>query len=438
MPPGDYSMMRILSPLLLALSLLAPMSLQAQSLPSDQLDGIVAVVEEDVILRSELNRAVENIVRQYASSPEQLPPRASLERQVLERLVQLRLQIQRADGIGIRISDVELDGAVQMIAQQNGVTPEQMRQQLQLDGFSYPAFRESLREEMLVQRLRSRIMQSRVSVSETEVDILLARGGMRGKQFHIGNLLVGVPDGATPEQLAAAREKIDGIRKLIVEGMEFEAAAIRYSDAGNALEGGDLGWRGTEEIPAAFATLISEMSVGEVSEPIRGPSGFQLIRVHGMRDGSATRMVEEYQLSDIMIRVTELVDENRARNRIEDLRRRALAGERFADLAREHSQNSASAALGGDMGWMQIDTFPAEFSRPVMEMSDGEISQPIRSSQGWHLIQRVATRQVDRTEDLLREEARQIIARRKADEEFERFIRQMRDEAYVDTRLGSS
>jgi peptidyl-prolyl cis-trans isomerase SurA len=431
-------MTRILLPLLLALSFIAPSSLRAQALPTNQLEAIVAVVEEDVILRSELDRAVANVTRQYADNPQQLPPLSSLEKQVLERLVQMRLQVQRAESVGIRVSDVEIEGAVRAIAQQNGVDAEQMRRQIEADGFSFQAFRETLREEMLVQRLRSRVMQSRVSVSDTEIDILLARGSLSGKQYHIANLLVGLPDGATPEQMTTGREKVDGIRKLIVEGMDFGAAAIRYSDAPNALEGGELGWRSLEEIPASFVTLIGEMKAGDVSEPLRGPSGFQLIYVREIRDGSQPRMVQELQLRDILIRTTELVDEARARAKIDELRARSLQGEDFGALAKEFSQNSASASLNGDMGWMAAGSFPPDFEQAISSLKDGEISAPIRSAQGWHLIQRVATREQDRTTDLLREEARQIISRRKADEEFERFIRQMRDEAYVDTRLASS
>lgn len=430
-------MTRILLSLLLAFPLIAPASLSAQALPTNELDGIVAVVEEDVILRSELNRAVENVTQQYAATPEQLPPRASLERQVLERLVQMRLQIQRAESIGIRVSDIEIDGAVQAIAQQNGATLEQMRRQIEADGYSFQGFRESLRDEMLVQRMRSRVMQSRVSVSDTEVDILLSRGTLRGKQYQIANLLVGLPDGATPEQIATANEKIEGIRKLIREGMEFPAAAIRFSDGPNALEGGNLGWRSLDEIPASFVNLIEGMQPGDLSEPLRGPSGVQLIYVSDVRDGSQVRMVQEVKLRDILIRTTELVDEARARALIDELRARAVAGEDFAELAREYSQNTASASLGGDLGWTSPATFPPEFSRAVTELKDGEISQPIFSAEGWHLMKRIETREQDRTEDLLRDEARQIISRRKADEEYERFVRQIRDEAYVDTRLSS-
>lgn len=432
-------MMRFLLPLLLALGTLAPSNAQAQALPSNTLDAIVAVVDEGVILRSELDRAVANVRRQYAGNPEQLPPAASLERQVLERLILMRLQTERATSVGIRIGDVELDSALQAIAQQNGVDPVGMRARIEADGLSFTSFRESLREEMLVQRLRSRVMQSRISISETEIDILLARGTLQAKQVRIANLLVGLPDGATPEQIDLGRQKVEGIRKLIAEGMDFGAAAIRYSDAANALEGGELGWRSLDEVPPAFAPIIRDMQPGDISEPLRGPSGFQLLKVLDAREGDSQRVVEEVQLRDILVRVTELVDETRARERIDALRRRAVeGGEDFAELARANSENTASASLGGDMGWMPPDSLPPEFARVVADLADGAISQPIRSAQGWHLMQRLASRTQDRTEELLREEARQIIARRKADEEYERFVRQLRDEAYVDSRLSAS
>ncbi len=431
-------MMRFLLPLLLALGMFAPSPAPAQALPSNTLDAIVAVVDEGVILRSELERAVANLRRQYANSPEQLPPPASLERQVLERLIIMRLQTERATSIGIRIGDVELENALLAIAQQNGVEPAEMRSRIEADGMSFTSFRESLREEMMVQRLRSRVMQSRLSISETEIDILLARGTLQARQYRIANLLVALPDGATPEQVELAREKIDGIHKLIAEGMDFAAAAIRYSDAANALEGGELGWRSLDEVPPSFAPVIRDMKPGDMSEPMRGPSGYQLLKVIEVREGDAQRVVEEIQLRDILVRVTELVNEVRARQLVDDLRRRVVeGGEDFSELAREHSENTASASLGGDMGWMPPESLPPEFAAAVAGLADGEVSQPIRSEQGWHLIQKVGSRAQDRTEELLREEARQIIARRKADEEYERFVRQLRDEAYVDSRLSA-
>lgn len=431
-------MTRFLLPLLLALIAPVPSSLKAQALPSAALDRIVAVVEEDVILRSELDRAISNIERQYADAPDQLPPRSALERQVLERLVLQRLQTQRAESIGIRVGENELESALQSIAAQNGVDMARMREQLERDGFSFRNFRENVREEMMTQRLRSRVMQTRVSVSDTEVDILLARGSLTGEQLDLAYLLVAVPDGATPEQLAAAREKVDGIRTLIAEGMDFSAAAIRYSDAANALEGGNVGWRRIDEVPPAFATLLQDMQPGEVSQPLRGPSGFQLIHLRQRRDGAQQRMVIEIKLRDILVRVTELVDESQALAKIQGLRDRIAAGESFEALAREHSQNAASAAMGGDLGWVQAESLPPDFNQAIQSLVDGQISQPLRSQQGWHLVLREATREQDRTQDLLREEARQIIARRKADEEFERYLRQMRDEAFVDTRLSAN
>ena len=279
----------LLAGLLALCAAVAPAAAQTTTI-----DSIVAVVDEDVILRSELDRAVANIVAQYASQPGQLPPRDVLERQVLDRLVLMRLQLVRAAESGVRVSDAELDRAVQSVAQRNGLDAAQLRERLAADGLSYEEFRNGLREEMILERLRQGILQSRVQVSEAEIDQLLATREVGGPEIHLRNLLVALPDGATPEQIATAKQKIDGIRGLIERGeLDFAAAAIRYSDAQNALEGGEIGWRTYDSIPPAFATMLQAMQPGQVSEPVRGPNGYQMVQLVERRD-SGSQTIEEY------------------------------------------------------------------------------------------------------------------------------------------------
>lgn len=410
---------------------------QAQAIISQPLDSIVAVVDEDVILQSELDRAVGNVLAQYARNPEQLPPRNVLERQVLERLILLRLQVERAQGSGIRVGDSDVDQAVSMVAQQNGLTLAQLRASLESDGFAWDEFRSTLREEILVQRLRARIVQSRVQVSDTEVDILLASDSLKRGEVRLAHILVAVPDGADPETIRVGREKAEGVRKLIDEGMTFSAAAIRYSDGQNALDGGDLGWRRFDEVPSMFADLVQGMQVGEVTQAVRGPSGFHILQVVDTRN-EGRQVVREFKASHILIRETELQSATQALNRIRELRSRIVAGEDFQAVAREHSEDDSSRNLGGDLGWFQAPTFGPRIAETVTALADGEVSEPFRTEAGWHILYREAVRDMDRTDDYMRMQARETIRNRKAEEEFDMFLRQLRDEAFIENRLAGS
>lgn len=426
--------MRLSRLLLPALIVLAPGAVPAQSIPLEPLDSIVAVVDQDVVLRSELDLGVANIAARF--NPSQLPPRNVLERQVLERLVLIKLQVERARGSGIRVADAEMEQAIGTIAAQQGVSVEQLRAGLAKDGIPYEEFRNSVREEMLVQRLRQRIAQSRVLVSETEVDIALAQNPEDEAQLKLAHLLVALPENATPEQVKTAKEKIAGIKTLIDKGeMDFPAAAIRYSDSPNALEGGDLGWRNRSEIPAEFLRVIDTMKPGGVSEPIRGSTGFQLIAVTDRREAGA-QTVTEYSARHLMVRTTEVVDSEQARTKIELLRKRIVGGEEFAEVAKADSDDATTRARGGDMGWFTPDDWGSAVAAQIVQLADNEISQPFSSELGWHLLQRLGQRQQDVTEQNRRARARELIGRRKAEEEYARFLRQIRAEAFVEMRLG--
>ena len=404
--------------------------------PLQPMESVVAIVDEDVILRSELDRAVANILAQFADRRDQLPPQAALERQVLERLILVRLQVQRAREGGMRIADAEVEDAIRRIAQQNNISIDQMRRQLAMDGVDFSEFAQSLREEITVQRLRQSIVQSRVQVSESEIDILLASDSLKAGSVRAANILVGLPDGATAEQIELARTKIDGVRGLIERGeMTFEAAAIRYSDAPNALEGGDLGWRTYDEVPPLFARMLEGMAVGEVSPAVRGPSGFHLLQLVERRDSSQQTMTE-YSARHILVRTNEVVGSDEALARARALRQQLDAGADFSELARAESDDAMTRNAGGDMGWFPLYGWGQAVGDAILSLEDGQISQPFRTEAGWHVLQRLGAREQDVTERVRREEAREAIARRKAEDEYERFLRQLRDEAYVETRLA--
>lgn len=418
-------------------SLFASNTGHAQNVPLAPVDSIVAVVNEDVILNSELQRATENFLAQFAGKEQQLPPRSVLERQILDRLVVSRLQIERADEMGIRIGDAELEQAVLSVAQSNRMSLDQLRQQITADGMSFDQFRRDLRNEILIQRLRQRVVQSRVAVSDTEIDLALeARGDDR--EVHLAHIQVALPDAATPQQIETASTKIDGIKALIDKGeMDFTAAAIRYSDAPNALQGGDLGWRGLSEIPNLFTRTVQGMKDGDISAAIRGPGGFQLLQLIESREkGRAT--VTEYSARHMMVRMSEVVSSEQARAKLENLRSRVLKGESFETLARANSEDTATRDSGGDMGWFQQNAWGGGVAQQIVTLKDSEVSPVFQSDAGWHMIQRIASRVEDVTDESRRNEAREVIARRKGEEEYERFLRQMRSEAFIDVRLKLS
>ncbi|MDH5822176.1 peptidylprolyl isomerase [Luteimonas sp. RD2P54] len=412
----------------------------AQAQQVQPLERIAAVVDEDVILQSELDRAVANILAQYGDRGDQLPPREILERQVLERLILVRLQTDRAAATGVRVGDAEVDAAVANIAQQNNFTTEQLRQQLENDGMSFADFRSSLREELMIQRLRQRFAQSSISVSDAEVDAALEAQAGGGTQYQLAHILVALPDGATPEQISTAQQKIDGIKGLLDRGeMEFSAAAVRYSDSPNALEGGDLGWRSLDEIPAAFAGQIRNLQPGQVIGPIRGPSGFQLLQLVSTRESAATGTVTEYQARHILIRTDAQTGDEAARARAETLRARAAGGADFAELASEHSEDASSRERGGDLGWFTAEQFGPEFGGRVAALEDGAISEPFKTQAGWHVVQRIGSRQASASgNENRRAQVREAIGQRKLEDEWDRFLRQMRGEAFVDIRTGAS
>ena len=432
--------MKTLLACLFAVAALAGAPLQAQS-TLQPIDRIAAVVNEDVILRSELNRAVANISAQYAGRENQLPPRAVLEKQVLERLVLVKLQVARAQDTGVRVADPEIDQAIAGIASQNRVTPEQLREQVVSDGTPYNVFRESIRDELLTQRLRQRFAQGRISVSEAEIDAALAVQQNAGAQLHLAHILVAMPEGATPEQIATAQKKIEGVKALLDKGeMDFAAAAVRYSDSPNALEGGDLGWRSSDEIPSAFAALIRDMKPGQVSAPLRGPSGFQLLKLVETRDAAQgdARMVTEIQARHILIRINDTASDAQAKAKADTLAARIAGGADFAQLARDESQDPNSQGKGGDLGWFTQEAFGPDFGGQVAALQDNQVSPPFRTDAGWHIVQRLGSRQSNATDQTRRAQVGETIGRRKLEDEWNRFLRELRGEAYVDLRTATA
>lgn len=408
------------------------MSLQAQQ--SEEIDSIVALVDEEVILRSELDTAIKGIVDRIRAQGGNLPPQDLLESQVLERLVIRKLQLQRALQTGIRVSDVDIDQAITGLAQQNGLTVMQMRQVIESDGEDFAEFRRNIGEEILGERLRQRIINSMDPVSDTEVDILLESEEFQGGEFNISHIMLNLPEGATPDQIAAISDRMNEIHVQLEDGMDFASAAISYSQSQEALEGGEVGWRDLNSVPRSFSDAIRNLRAGQYTVPIRSPAGFHIIKVNDYRD-RAKVMAREHHARHILVETNELITPRDAMAEINSLRQRILDGEDFAELAKEHSDDPTSANLGGDMGWFQEGAYGDRVEQTLAGLAESEVSEPFQSQIGWHIIENLGFREVDVTEAAIRQRARDSIRQSKSDEEVERFIRQMREEAFVESRL---
>ena len=415
-----------------------PLTAAAQlALPGDRdgdIDAIVALVDEDVILRSELDAAVANITAQIQARGEQMPPMNLVERQVLENLIMGELQVQRALQTGIRISDAEIDQTLVRVAESNGITVQQMRQTIESQGLEFAEFRRDIGEQLMADRLQQRIVNGMDPVTDTEVDILLASEDAAGGEYNVSHILVALPDGATPQQIAEAEAEANDIHRRLGEGLDFASAAISYSDSREALEGGLIGWRDLNSVPAFFADAVRGLEPGAITEPVRSPMGFHIIRVNDFRE-SRQVVVKEYNARHIMVAVNELVSPRLAMEQIVEIQDKLRNDADFAELAKEYSDDTTSANLGGDMGWFPPGAYGERVQMTIDSLQDGQVSEPFQTAEGWHIIQLVGTRETDRTEEAIRAEAREKIMRQRANEEIQKVLRQFRDEAYVEIRL---
>lgn len=414
------------------LLILLPMWAVAQQ--SEEIDRIVALVEDDVILKSELDQAIDNIQRQVQARGESLPPRNVIEEQMLERLIMTRLEVLRAEATGIRVSDADVDQALNEVAQQNNLSLSQLRSALEAEGMAFEAFREEIRNEMLTSRLRQRIVESMDEISPTEVDIMLASDQVGGEEYLLSQIVFSVPESADPDEAEEARRRAEEVLDRIEGGMEFSAAAISYSQGPGALEGGDVGWRNLRAMPQMFAEAIEDLSPGEVSEIIRTPAGFVIIKVRDKREQSEV-IVQEYRARHILIEPSELVTPEDAERQIHDLHERIEQGEDFAELAKRFSNDQSSSNQGGLMDWFQAGQYGQEIQQVLDDLEVGELSEPFQSRMGWHIFELVDERQADRTEEALRAEARERLREQKGEEEVDRFLRQLRAESFVEKRL---
>lgn len=401
-------------------------------------DRIVAVVNKEVITYSELNDALGAAERQLRRQGTPAPARPVLERQMLERLILDKAQLQMAREIGIRVDEQQLDRAVQRVAENNNMTLADFRRALERDGVPFDAWREDLRAQILLNRLREREVDDKIQVSDSEIDLFLEdiKTTPKRVELNLSHVLVRIPEQASPERIAAARARAEKAQAEARASTDFGRVAASYSDAPDALSGGALGWRTQDRLPELFAASLRDMNPGEVSEVLRSPAGFHVLKLLERREaGAGGAPVTQTRVRHILIRTSEVVSESDARRRLADIRERVLNGRAdFGEMARVHSDD-ASAGRGGELDWVYPgDTVP-DFERAMQALKVGDISQPVRTPFGYHLIQVLERRAADVSPERRRLQARQALRERKSDEAYQEWLRQVRDRAYVELRL---
>jgi peptidyl-prolyl cis-trans isomerase SurA len=444
---GDFVLIPIERCLLVAALLLSSSSFAQDKSAGKQpvlVDAIVAVVNTDVITLKELDDRVRLVEQRLKRQNTQMPPREVLQRQLLERMIVTRAQMQMARDSGIRVDDIMLDRAVSRISEQNQLSLQTFRDQLERDGLSFARFREEIREEITLQRLREREVDNKLQIGESEIDNYLAASAGKNdagqQEINLAQILVRVPENASPQQIAERRKRAETAIAQLKSGAEFAKTAASFSDAGDALSGGDLGWRIVSRLPQLFVDAVEKINEGEIAPLVRSANGFHVLKLNGRRTASLVKgasgtMVQQTRARHILIKVNQIVSSAEARRKLVELRERLdNKAAKFEDLARLYS-NDGSATKGGDLGWIYPgDTVP-EFERAMNALSPGEVSKPVESPFGFHLIEVLERKTEEISRERQRMMARQSLREQKLDEAYEDWLRQLRDRAYVEYRL---
>lgn len=425
-----------------AYAAIAAIAVSAASVPATaqnllEVDRIVAVVNDEAITQIELDRRVAIIQAQLRKQNVSLPPKDVFEKQVLERMISEKAQLQLARETGLRVDDIQLDRTLRRIAEENKLTLQELRTLVERDGMSFNGFREDIRNEIILTRLRERDVDNKIVVSDAEIDQFLNSQQSQGAvatEYDVSHILIRVPEQASPDQIQARKQRAEEALAQVRSGTPFAQVASGMSDAPDALQGGALGWRSAGRLPTLFVEAVENLKPGEVSPILRSPAGFHLVRLNDKRGAEKSALVTQTHARHILLKTSELLSEADARNRLLQLKERVENGADFAELARLHSED-ASASNGGDLGWLSPgDTVP-QFERAMNALSPGQLSDPVQSPFGWHLIQVLERRDRDVSKERERLQARQAIRARKGDEAYQEWLRQVRDRAYVENRL---
>ncbi|QQS53880.1 MAG: peptidylprolyl isomerase [Candidatus Competibacteraceae bacterium] len=456
---------RLLSVLLYLLLLVPPVAGQTQLVfgpgpegSGSALDAIAAVVNDDVITHRELEAATAAIKIQLRQQKVPIPPDSVLENQVLERLILSQLQLRAAERNGITVDDATLNAAIETLARRNNMNLTQLRQMIEKDGTDFAKFRDDVRREIMAARLRQKLVDSQIQVSDQDVDSLQAQlaggggefggGGNSGaggeREYHLAQILIAVPEGATPQQVETARNEADRVLARLRQGADFRQVAVSVSAGRQALEGGDLGWRRADQLPTLFAEVIPKLRPGQLSELIRSPSGFHIVKLLEVKGGgeahssAPSSLVTQTHARHILLKTSPQLSDDEARQRLVQLRQRIQNGEDFTVVARANSEDSASGERGGDLGWVTPGMLVPQFEQAMNELQPGEISAPFKTPFGWHIVQVQERRQGPASTEIERTRVREALLRRRADEEWDLTLRRWREEAYVEIRLQSA
>ena len=418
-----------------ALTMVCQPNVQAEEVV--KLDRIVAIVDQTVVTEQELESRIATVTAQLKKQGTELPPENVLRKQILERLITDTLQIQYAAQTGLKVDDNQLDKTIERIAEQNQMTLTEFSEALAKDGVSMRKFRSDIRNEITIARLREREVDGRVNVTESEIDNFLtsqAANTENQDEFEISHILIRTPEEGATEDVQKAKAKVDAAVKELNNGKSFAEVSASFSDAPNALEGGKLGWKSGTQMPALFLDALKTMQVGEVSQPLRSPNGFHVLKLTNKRGGNSPLVIQQTHSRHILIKLSEIMSEKEGKQKMDNIKERLDNGEKFEALARQYSEDS-TASNGGDLGWINPgDTVP-QFEKAMNELKDNQISQPVRTQFGWHVIQVIERRSQDMSKEAARLKARQEIRAKKADEAYQDWIRELRDRAYVELRL---
>ena len=406
--------------------------------PAEVLDNIIAIVEDDVILENELQKEVTTIEQRITASKSQMPPMSILRHQVLERMIVDKLQRQLAEKAGINISEETLTSSAGDIAKRNNMSPEEFRVELEKQGMSYAAFLENMKNEIVVNELRQREIGGRIKVTDREVEHYLeTQQGKVGEelvQYHLGHILIALPEGASAAAIQKAQTKADEVVKKLRAGQDFTQTAMSESNDGNALKGGDLGWRTLRDMPTLFVNEVGKLRQGSISEPLRSPSGFHIIKMLELKGLADGHTVVKTKVRHILIKTNELLDDAEASKRAWALKERLTSGDDFATLARAHSDDKGSAIKGGSLDWVESGALVKPFEEAMSKLKINEISDPIQTQFGWHIIQVLDRENRDNSAEFKKNQVREAIRKRKIEEETELWLRKLRDEAFVEIK----
>jgi len=404
------------------------------------LDSIVAIVNEDVITQLELKDEFREIVKSLKKKQAKLPPANVLGKQVLDRMILKRIQLDLASRTGIKVDDTTLSRAINRIAAQNGLSLSEFRENLALQGIDFRRFRDEVKSQIIVKRLLQRNVINKINITDQEIENFLfnieKQGGIE-QAYHIKHILIAIPEGASPAVIKKAQAKADGLVTKLRAGSDFSSTALAVSDGQNALEGGDLGWRKAGEVPTLFSDTVAKMKAGDISSPIRSPSGFHIITLVEKKGGK-THMITQTQARHILIKTTIINNNERVIKRLNQIRKRIINGEDFATMAKAYSEDTSSAARGGDLGWFKPGTMVPQFEQAMDKLQAGDISEVIQTNFGFHIIEVLGRRTHDDADELIQERARQSLKARKVAEQTDAFYRRIRDEAFIEIRLDNT